>query len=114
MSGHTPGPWFADRDGRIWRRPPSDLYQNGGGVAGDKAVATAHRGWHGEGDKGFPVDANARLIAAAPELLEALRAILAFIPITSALEGGASAYSENVRAADKVRAAIAKATGGAK
>jgi hypothetical protein len=54
---------------------------------------------------------DARLIASAPELLEALQAILPFIPITSAMEGGASAYSENVRAADKVRSAIAKATG---
>ena len=48
------------------------------------------------------------------EFLEALQAILPFIPVTSASEGGASACSENVRAADKVRAAIAKATGEAK
>lgn len=53
------------------------------------------------------------LIAAAPELLEALIAIAKFIPITSASEGGASTYSAHVRAADKVRAAIARATGGA-
>ena len=37
---------------------------------------------------------------------DALKAILPFIPITSAQEGGASAYSENVRAADKVREAL--------
>ena len=55
--------------------------------------------------------ANAQLIASAPDLLEALQSILPFIPVTSAKEGGASAYSENVRAADKVRAAIARATG---
>jgi hypothetical protein len=46
-----------------------------------------------------------------PDLLEALVAISKFIPITTALDGGASAHSENVRAADLVRAAIAKATG---
>ena len=40
------------------------------------------------------------------QLLEALEAILPFIPNTSAAEGGAARYSENVRAADKVRAAI--------
>ena len=48
---------------------------------------------------------------AAPEMLEALQAILPFIPKTSAAEGGASMYSANVIAADMVRAAIANATG---
>lgn len=38
---HTPGPWFADDLGRIWRRPPSDLYENGGGVAGTKLYLAA-------------------------------------------------------------------------
>lgn len=55
--------------------------------------------------------ADARLITAAPELLEALEAILPYIPNTSAAEGGAARFSENVRAADMVRAAIAKAKG---
>ena len=52
-----------------------------------------------------------KLIADRAELLEALLAILPWIPTTSANEGGASKYSENVRAADKVRAAIARAMG---
>ena len=52
---------------------------------------------------------DAHLMAAAPDLLEALEAILPFIPRTSASEGGASKYSENVKAADMVRAAINKA-----
>lgn len=55
--------------------------------------------------------ANAYLIASAPDLLEALEAILPFIPVTTASEGGAAKYSENVKAADMVRAAIAKARG---
>jgi len=42
---------------------------------------------------------------------EALEAILPFIPSTSASEGGAARFSANVAAADKVRAAIAKARG---
>ena len=54
---------------------------------------------------------DAHLMAAAPDLLEALEAILPFIPRTSASEGGASKYSENVKAADMVRAAINKARG---
>ena len=54
---------------------------------------------------------DAHLMAAAPDMLEALEAILPFIPRTSASEGGASKYSENVKAADMVRAAINKARG---
>ena len=78
MSGtkHTPGPWYTDAIGRIWRRNPSDLYEYGGGVAGDKPVATVWKGWVNEGEVGFPLEANARLIAAAPELLEAAEGIV--------------------------------------
>lgn len=54
---------------------------------------------------------DAHLMAAAPDLLEALEAILPFIPVTTASEGGAAKYSANVKAADMVRAAIAKARG---
>lgn len=67
---HTPGPWFADDLGRIWRRPPSELYENGGGVAGDKPIAVVSVGWVGEGVTGYPVEDNARLIAAAPTMYE--------------------------------------------
>lgn len=40
------------------------------------------------------------------ELEAALRAILPFVPTSTAKEGGAVAYSEHVRAADMVRAAL--------
>ena len=65
---------------------------------------------------GFNMDskhdaANAHLIAAAPEMYEALQAILPYVPISSAAEGGAVARSGNVIAADKVRAALKKARG---
>jgi hypothetical protein len=55
--------------------------------------------------------ANAHLIAAAPEMYEALIAILPYVPISSASEGGAVSRSLNVLAADKVRAALKKARG---
>ena len=60
-------------------------------------------------------EANSRLIAAAPNLLEALQAALAcgMIPSTSASEGGAAKYSEQVQIADRARAAVANATGAA-
>ena len=98
MSKHTPGPWFADAEGRIWRRDPSDLYQNGGGVAGDKPLAFVNAGWLGEGVTGYPVKENARLIAAAPDLLEALRCACNYI---DKLGGTSSPY----------RALLARATG---
>jgi heterodisulfide reductase subunit B len=44
-------------------------------------------------------------------MLEALKAIADHIPKSSASEGGASAHSSHVRAADKVRAAITFAEG---
>lgn len=101
MSSHTPGPWFSDERGNVWRRNPADLYENGGGVAGDKPVATAHKGWFGDGFTGYPVTANARLIAAAPELLEALKYAI----------DNSEFNSEEF---DKIaRVAIAKATGAA-
>lgn len=98
---HTQGPWHADREGNIWRRHPSDLYQNGGSVAGDRALASVHRGWYGKDETGFPVEANARLIAAAPELLEALKEAVDFC----------HAMHEKPRITQDWKALIAKATG---
>lgn len=68
---HTLGPWFADERGGIWRRDPKYLYENGSEVAGDKPLAIAYIGWRGENVQGYPLEANARLIAAAPDMLEA-------------------------------------------
>ena len=99
---HTSGRWFADAKGNIWRRPPSDLYQNGGSVAGDKPLAVAYAGWYGENDTGYPVEANARLIAAAPDLLEALKWM-----VLRTEEGG---YPDG-KCLEEARAAITKATG---
>jgi hypothetical protein len=61
----------------IYRRPQKDLYDysgnEGAGVAGDKPIATVYEGWYGQDETGFPYEANAKLIAAAPDLLEALQ-----------------------------------------
>ena len=75
----TPGPWFSDARGNIWRRPPSDLYENGGSVARDKQIAFVAVWWRGEGVTGYPFENNARLIAASNpatviELLDRLEA----------------------------------------
>src|SRR3989442_1607338 len=65
---HTPGPWAATADGRIPVLVVSPASQIGIAIIGN-------------GLNGGPLDfkevaANARLIAAAPELLEALKALL--------------------------------------
>jgi hypothetical protein len=58
-------------------------------------------------------NANARLISASPDLLEALKEMVAcgMVPISSASEGGAARHARQVIVADMVRAAIAKAEG---
>lgn len=61
MSGHTPGPWFISGKGTI-------RYGNGKADPKGGWIADAH--WRNR-------EANARLIAAAPELLEALTAMTA-------------------------------------
>jgi hypothetical protein len=52
-----------------------------------------------------------RAVNSFDRMLEALKAIADHMPKSSAMEGGALAHSSHVRAADKVRAAIALAEG---
>jgi len=86
---HTPGPWVVDGD--VIR---GDQQRNGSiSVASMLDVSYPYGRRAGESKH-----ANARLIAAAPELLEALQALLA----ESVYESMATATA---------RAAIAKATG---
>ena len=80
---HTPGPWRVEMNGNYMR-----LYMPEPGLKGDVA-----RGYVGE--------ANARLIAAAPELLAALRLVLAHDGVLTGADWTA------------IRAAIARAEGGA-
>lgn len=98
-SKHTPGPWSIEDDTpfSLWVSCPdgkNPLHQNR--LNRDRL-------------------ANARLMAAAPELLDALIEAVAcgMVPISSTKDGGASTHSRQVRCADMIRAAIAKATGGA-
>jgi hypothetical protein len=84
---HTPGPW---------------------GFVGE--ILTGPRGLKlgtfSEGPGlGYAADANARLIAAAPELLEALQLVV------DKLGSDFELYREQQFAIDTARAAIAKATG---
>jgi hypothetical protein len=78
--GHTPGPWITEDFAGVW--------------AGNLELAKIR------GEQGLPREANARLIAAAPEMLEALTILANIDP--------SEITAEDIR---KARAAIAKATG---
>lgn len=90
MSGFTKGPWRIAGKGTI--------------RAGDGWIGRIH--WRNR-------DANARLIAAAPDMYEALKAAVesGLVPKSSVSDGGACGHSEQVRVADMIRAALSKAEG---
>lgn len=99
-SNHTPGPWYAERENSH---------------AGD--VATCH--WDGgewwsvfslRWGEGGSAEANARLIAAAPDLLEALDTLTTVVGLTAFKYEAQRAVLQE--ACDKGRAAINKAKGG--
>lgn len=96
MSKHTPGPWNMTADGGGFYVEGGDLL-----VAWAQEVDPCPSG----AEDYFPGDtteANARLIAAAPELLEALELLTAGIE---------NSVSDTYIPLVKARAAIAKATG---
>lgn len=96
---HTPGPWTVDENvpNKVWDINSEGRYW--------KAVAATTANKMGAGDMtAEEAAANARLIAAAPELLEACKLIAA--------ANGVVLRSDDARAAvAAVVAAIAKATG---
>jgi len=97
---HTPGPWScAGAYGRYGRSIIGPDGENIGHVQTDRPARRNDAG-HGETEPLAHGEANARLIAAAPDLLAALRGIV------DALGGECFDWGP-------ARAAIAKATGGA-
>ena len=94
MSAHTPGPWII-----YWRQGKSEMKGGPGSVqavSGGK-IARVFARTEDEGAQG----ANARLIAAAPDLLAALEAMMFDCPDSYPV------YA----AVKRARAAIAKARG---
>ena len=67
---HTPGPWWVDETFTIWTGGLAIAYADG------SHVAHTTRGFEGPDGEAY---ANARLIAAAPDLLEALKDVLSII-----------------------------------
>jgi hypothetical protein len=84
MAGHTRGPWRYD----------------GGEIIGDSRIVATMAWCSGMGaeDK-----ANAALVAAAPDMLEALTEVL--------FEDSTKSEADRIKSRVKARAAIAKATG---
>lgn len=93
---HTPRPW------KIGTPPPNGEQTIGAYQGLMVAVATT--------GSGTPTEANARLIAAAPELLEALQGV--FNACLLANEDEAIPFELDGDLLDAASAAIAKATGG--
>lgn len=93
-SQYTPGPWIVDNSGFGVR----DCYPNGKHNMPYRMLAHCGPGWSTENQP--EAEANARLIAAAPELLEALKRIMDPTRIPQKLSDFEFAY-----------AAIAKAEG---
>lgn len=87
---HTPGPWSVRYDFVVQAQSFSD----------GRLVPVAQP--YGVNTDGTDLFANARLIAAAPDLLEALEASLALIDLAIPFEGDVTR---------KARAALAKAKG---
>lgn len=100
MSKHTPGPWWHDDDGFV----RADV-----GTSGDfvysAPVADPHATKDIDPDER---EANAHLIAAAPDLLAACEAVL---PIIESLDSAKEEGDDDEPLAAQLRAAIAKAKG---
>ena len=95
MSAHTPGPWTVGGDTQFMNQ-----------VEIWPAIGCAY-------GVGPEVIANAHLIAAAPDLLDALESAVdcGMVPSSSLKDGGAARHARQVHVADMIRAAIAKAKG---
>ena len=93
MSKHTPGPWAHTGNGDI-----TGIEDNGFGRGSVDVCSVYLRTVKGR------TEANARLIAAAPDLLEALKGALEHWPVPSSICKDRPAY-------EAARAAIKKAGG---
>ena len=96
MTTYTPGPWNV-----------TGLYvreRNGGLIASILDL------WHGQRTPKAKKNANARLISAAPELLEALENIVAAMETDEEAAPTASWMDNLYASVDAARAIIAKAT----
>ena len=119
MNQHTPGPWAADKN---WLGPDTygdgnsiPVFPHGGGVAICDVVTVTGEGLS-RPDVQAKGEANARLIASAPELLSALHGLAVWTDDNPCFchvhgESERARYSGHDSYCDAARAAIAKAEG---
>ena len=105
---HTPGPWALSRD--VGDGEVCTVY----GCTGGHIYIVGNREYLGREieDLSAEADANARLIAAAPDLLTACKAALKYIP-GSEVHSWPPGFALKDDSLKLLRAAIAKAEGGA-
>jgi hypothetical protein len=104
MSKHTPGPWrVTNNPDGVYHDTMSLVVTDKGEVCGPRQIRLQAPG---------DVEANARLIAAAPDLLAALKALLVMChsPEPVKLDEALTWRENDERAEAMARAAIAKAT----
>lgn len=103
MSVHTPGPW------EVWDHTPGDGWHLVGPPEGRGAFVAElpHIEWGQPGRPFSEQEANARLISAAPELLETAKAILPYFDLMWPPEESGN----RARQREAMRAAVAKAEG---
>jgi hypothetical protein len=101
MAQHTPGPWSVEADERLYERHSGENGHPGSYVAGYNVVSPQGEVVGSEGILGDG-EANAHLIAAAPELLEVLKLYLVL---------GAGKCTIGRPQADMALAAVRKAEG---
>jgi hypothetical protein len=96
-SGATPGPWFLTKDSQ-WN-----------------AIAHVGRAWNISSQLALShfgdVDADARLLASAPELLKELQSMVALVDMAFSDETDRPNEEDGAIALTRARAAIAKALG---
>lgn len=112
MSGHTTGPWFVEQNEKtpIYVSPVSRYEQIA--ICNVMVIDEDPEDDSGEWFNGDQTKANARLIAAAPELLEALEAVtkMAIAGDEYSYADWGKDYVEDPRVTN-AKAAIAKARG---
>ena len=118
MSKHTPGPWVAMKDGKyVTENPWSVDHEDGhdntmapiGGPDGQVVALVVMDDENSENRwDDTELDANARLIAAAPELLDALK--LTSDCLSKCLTGGEVSAALAGRALVQAGEAVTKAT----
>lgn len=105
MSGHTPGPWHVEPDIRVDKdlngHPRGEQYIAGYDIVSEHGAVVGCEGIEGDGE------ANARLIAASPDLFEAL------VMLVDSADNVAHTYNTSLmdQAIDFARDTIRKAKG---